>query len=164
MAVPQRDFQFGEWWRDRFERRDRELWRSIEDADLAILVTMTLLADTTLAGPPPSDVFDPVPRSDFMDAVLVEARGLVGNPDAEFDRGVALTLARAWYSVATGDIASKDRAAEWALMRLAPQHRAVLEHARDLYLGIGEEFWEDLRQAIPGFKTAMQAHILGPGT
>jgi hypothetical protein len=44
-------------------------------------------------------------------------------------------------------------------MRLAPEHRAVLERARDLYLGIGEEDWEDLKQAIPSFKRAMQAHI-----
>ena len=32
---PRRDFQYGEWWRDRFERRDPELWRPKEDPDLA---------------------------------------------------------------------------------------------------------------------------------
>lgn len=156
---PRRDFQYGEWWRDRFEHRDPELWRSKEDTDLAILVSMTLLADTPVTGPSPSEVFDPVPRSDFMDAVLAELPGLMQDPDDEDTSDVALTLARVWYSVATGDIRPKDEAADWALMRLAPEHRAVLEWARDLYLGIGDEDWEDLQQARPSFKRAIQAHI-----
>jgi predicted nucleotidyltransferase len=156
---PRRDFQFGEWWRDRFERHDPELWRSMEDPDLATLVSMTLLADTPLMGPSPSEVFDPVPRTDFMDAVLAGLPGLMQNPDDQDTRNVVLTLARVWYSVATGEIRSKDEAADWALMRLAPEHRAVLERARDLYLGIGKEDWEHLEQAIPSFKSAIQAHI-----
>jgi predicted nucleotidyltransferase len=156
---PQRDFQFGEWWRDRFERHDPELWRSKEDRDLAILVSMTLLVDAPLTGPPPSDMFDPVPRSDFMDAVLAELPELIQDPEDEDTRNVVLTLARIWYTVATGDIRSKDEAADWALVRLAPEHRAVLERARDLYLGIGNEDQEDLKQGIPSFKAAIQAHI-----
>ena len=95
-----------------------------------------------------------------MDAVLGGLPELMQNPDDEDTRNVALTLARVWYSVATGEIASKDGAADWTLMRLEPEHRAVLERARDLYRGIGEEDWEDLQQAIPTFKTAIQAHIL----
>jgi predicted nucleotidyltransferase len=156
---PRRDFQFGEWWRDGFERHDPELWRSMEDSDLATLVAMTLLADTPLTGPSPSDVFDPVPRADLMDAVLAEVPGLMQDPDDEDTRKVVLTLAPVWYSVATGDIRPKDEAADWALMRLAPEHSAVLERARDLYRGIGEEDWGDLEQAISSFKTAIQAHI-----
>jgi streptomycin 3"-adenylyltransferase len=156
---PRRDFQYGEWWRDRFERRDPDLWRSKEDSDVAILVSMTLLADTPLTGPSPSDVFDSVPRSDFMEATLAELPGLMRDDPDENTRNVALTLARVWHSVTTGDIGSKDEAADWALVRLAPEHRAVLERARDLYLGIGEEDWEDLEQAIPSFKTAIQARI-----
>lgn len=58
---PRRDFQFGEWWRDRFERHDPELWRSIEDSDLATLVSMTLIADTPLMGPSPSVCVRPRP-------------------------------------------------------------------------------------------------------
>jgi hypothetical protein len=120
---------------------------------------MTLLAETPVTGPSPSDVFDPVPRSDFIEAVLAGLPELMQDADDEDTRNVALTLARVWYSVATGDIRSKDEAADWALMRLAPEHRAVLERARDLYLGIGEEDWEDLEQAISSFKTAIEAHI-----
>jgi hypothetical protein len=29
-----------------------------------------LLGDKALAGPPPAQVFDPVPRSDYVDAIL----------------------------------------------------------------------------------------------
>jgi predicted nucleotidyltransferase len=154
---PRLDFQYGEWWREEFERRDSELWRSKEDTDLAILVSMTLLADAPLTGPSALDVFDPVPRSDFVDALLAEASGLM--QDINRDLSVVLTLARIWNSVATGDIRSKDGAADWAVTRLAPQHQAVLERARDFYLGIGQWDWEDREQAVPSFKRTIHAQI-----
>jgi streptomycin 3"-adenylyltransferase len=59
-------------------------------------------------------------------------------------RNVVLTLARIWSTVATGEIRSKDAAAEWALPRLPEEHRAVLSRARTIYLGGQEEQWHDL--------------------
>ena len=41
--------------------------------DVTLLVTMALLG-AALAGPPPFEVFDPVPSADFADA-LVAGRG-----------------------------------------------------------------------------------------
>ncbi len=38
----------------------------------------------------------------------------------------------------------KDAAADWALQRLPPEHRAVLEHARAIYLGDAAGEWGDL--------------------
>ena len=56
-----------------------------------------------------------------------------------------LTFARVWTMLATGEIRSKDTAADWALARLPSEHRAVLEHARQLYLNCTypEESWSD---------------------
>ena len=50
-----------------------------------------------------------------------------------------LTLARVWYSVATGRIAPKDVAADWVLERLPEEHRSVLSEARQAYLGHCED-------------------------
>ncbi|CAM5287036.1 aminoglycoside adenylyltransferase domain-containing protein [Streptomyces pilosus] len=49
-------------------------------------------------------------------------------------RNVLLIFARVWATRSTGRITSKTAAADWALFRLPPGHRPVLEHARQLYL------------------------------
>ncbi len=86
------------------------------------------------------------------------ARGSVdGIPDLLGDlpgdtRNVLLTFARIWTTLATGEIRSKDEAATWALVRLRPEHRPVLAHARELYLTrrYTEETWDDDLKAQVG--------------
>ncbi len=155
---PRVDFQYGEWWRDRFEAGDLELRSSKVDPDLALLITMSLLGATPLAGPAPSAVFEPVPTEDVLQAMVAGVGSLVADLDAD-TRNVALTLARIWAGVVSGAILSKQAAAGWALPRSAPEHRAVLVRARDAYLGIGDERWDDLQDRIHPFATAMVAEI-----
>jgi len=155
---PRMDLQYGEWWRDRFQRGELEPWPSSTNPDLALVVTMALLGGATLAGPPPSEVFDPVPRADFLDALVADMGAVV--QDIDWDtRNVVLTLARIWRGVATGAVQSKDVAAEWALPRLAPEHRAVLARARGIYLGSEEEHWDDIQDSIRPFVDTVIAEI-----
>jgi streptomycin 3"-adenylyltransferase len=155
---PRMDLQYGEWWRDRFQRGELEPWPSSTNPDLALVVTMALLGGATLAGPPPSEVFDPVPRADFLDALVADMGAVV--QDIDWDtRNVVLTLARIWRGVATGAVQSKDVAAEWALPRLAPEHRAVLARARGIYLGSEEEHWDDVQDSIRPFVDTAIAEI-----
>jgi streptomycin 3"-adenylyltransferase len=80
--------------------------------------------------------------------------------DIESDpRNVVLTLARIWSGVVTGTVQSKDAAAEWALPRLASEHRVVLARARGIYLGTEEERWDDLRGRICPFAEAIVAEV-----
>jgi predicted nucleotidyltransferase len=144
---PRRDFQYGDWWRGAFERGDLEPWPAPEDPDLASLVTMALLADRPLFGPPPADVLDPVPRHDYVAAMLACVEGVVLELDSD-TRNVLLTLARVWSSLGAGGVRSKDAAADWALERLPPEHRAVLSRARAVYLGGEEERWDDLAAQV----------------
>ncbi len=122
---------------------------------------MALLGDVALAGPPASEVFDAVPRADFVDALLAGIPGLVADLHSD-TRNVVLTLARIWNGVVTGGVLAKDAAAEWALPRLPAEHRAVLARARDIYLGIEEENWEDLQETVPTFAQAIVAEIRRP--
>lgn len=155
---PRMDFQYGEWWRDRFQRGELEPWQSSTNRDLALLVTMALRGGATLAGPPPSEVFDPVPRADFVDALVAGIGAVV--QDIDWDtRNVVLTLARIWSGVVTGAVQSKHAAAEWALPRLASHHRAVLARACGIYLGTEEEHWEDIEDSIRPFVDAVIAEI-----
>jgi streptomycin 3"-adenylyltransferase len=144
---PRQDLQYGDWWRDEFERGELEPWGAPENPDLAALLTMVLLADTPLVGPPPADVLDPVPADDLLRATAGEVDSILRDLDGD-TRNVLLTLARIWSTAATGTIRSKDSAADWALSRLPPEQRPPLARARAVYLGQEEERWDDLRPRL----------------
>src|SRR6266542_1780736 len=109
MAVPPAvDFQYGEWWREAFEGGGADPRPSRIDPDLAVMIAMALRTNVPLAGPPASQVFDPVPQADFVQALLAGLPGLLA--DLETDTGnVVLTLARVWNGVVTGGAKSKAR-------------------------------------------------------
>ncbi|MCB0057011.1 MAG: DUF4111 domain-containing protein, partial [Caldilineaceae bacterium] len=81
-----------------------------------------------------------VPDADFRQA-LADILELWNSPAdwAGDERNIVLTLARIWYSAATGEIAPKDTAADWALARLPDDDRPILDAARKAYLGQGED-------------------------
>jgi predicted nucleotidyltransferase len=140
---PSYDFQYGEWWRREFERGDVEPWPKEPNPDLASLITMVVRANRPLLGPPPAEVFDPVPRDDYVRAMVAAVDDVLRDLHSD-TRNMLLTLARIWSTLATGVIHSKDGAADWALARLPGEHRAVLARARAVYLGEEEERWDDL--------------------
>ena len=133
---PTCDFLYGEWLRDEYERG--AVPAPEPSPDLAPLLTMVLLPDAPLYGPPPADVLDPVPHEDLRRAIVAGVPELLGDLGTD-TRNVLLTLARIWTTLATGAIRSKDAAADWALPRLPAEHRAVLAHARAVYLGDEDE-------------------------
>jgi predicted nucleotidyltransferase len=140
---PSLDLQYGEWLRERFERGDGELLRATADPDLATLLTIVLLGDRPLSGPPPGELLDPVPPEDCIRAMVDNLDRLMGEFEGD-PRNILLTLARIWQTVATGVIDRKDRAAEWARQRLSPDHQRVLERARAMYLGREPDDWPGL--------------------
>jgi predicted nucleotidyltransferase len=152
------DFQYGEWWREAFEGGEVDPRPSRTDPDLAVMITMALRADVPLVGPPASQVFDPVPHVDFVQALVAGLPGLLATLDSD-TRNVVLTLARVWNGVVTGGVESKAAAADWALPRLTAGHRQVLQRARDIYLGAEEEHWEDLRGRLQPFAQAVIAQV-----
>ena len=144
---PSFDFQYGEWLRGEFESGDVEPWATTTNPDVAVLITMVLAANRPLSGPAPAEILGSVPSGDARRAMVEGIDPLLDDLDSD-TRNALLTLARIWTTVATGDIASKDAAAAWALDRLPEEHRAVLAHARAVYRGEEEEHWEDLRSQI----------------
>ena len=143
---PTGDFLYGEWLRGAYEAG--EVPRPEPMPDLSLLITMTLTADHPLTGPRPAQLLDPVPPQDLARASLAGIPDLLADLDSD-TRNVLLTLARIWSTLATGRIRSKDTAADWALPRLPPEHRPVLEHARHLYLHCpySEESWSHALRA-----------------
>lgn len=142
------DFQYGEWLREKFEAD--AVPQPAPMPDLALLLTMLLTGDHPLAGPPPAQVLDPVPHTDLIRASLTSISELLNELDSD-TRNVLLTLARIWSTLVTGEIKSKNAAADWALAQLPAEHRPVLEHAKQLYRThrYSEERWpEDLRARV----------------
>ena len=156
---PACDFLYGEWLRD--ELGADRVPRPEPMPDLAVLLTMVLAGGHPLFGPPPERVLDPVPHADVARACLAGIPGLLRDLDGD-TRNVVLTLARIWTTLATGEIRSKDAAADWALSRLPPEHRPVLAHARELYLTrrYAEETWSDeLKSRVRPYVGAVLAEI-----
>ncbi|KAB2346973.1 aminoglycoside adenylyltransferase family protein [Actinomadura rudentiformis] len=128
---PNGDFLYGEWLRDEFEAEGPPQPEPMPD--LALLLTMVLSGNHAVSGPPPAEVLDHVPHADLVRASVSGIPGLLDDLESD-TRNVVLTLARVWTTLATGEIRPKDAAADWALARLPPEQRPVLEYARKLYL------------------------------
>jgi streptomycin 3"-adenylyltransferase len=152
---PRLDFQYGDWWRGEFEQGNITPWES-PNPDLTLQLEMALQAERPLFGPPPADVLDRIPPVDIRRAMLDSIPALLSYLDGD-ERNVVLTFVRIWTTLATGIIRSKDAAADWALPLLPPEHRAVLEHARAIYLGEVAEDWGDLLPRIRPFVD----HVIG---
>jgi streptomycin 3"-adenylyltransferase len=144
------DFQFGDWYRPEFSKGDFAPWDPASP-DLAIILEMVLQADRPLFGPKPSALFGPIPWVDVRHAMLESIPDLLSYLDGD-ERNVVLTFARIWATMATYRFMSKDGAADWAIPRLPEEHRAVLVHARSLYVtGIAAEEWGDLMPRVGPF-------------
>lgn len=154
---PPIDFQYGEWLRDRFERGELEPERPT-NPDLTIVLQAALRASRALVGPPAAAVLDPIPPADLRRAMIDELDSLLADLDTD-TRNVILTLARIWTTVATGEIRSKDAAADWVLARLPPVHRPVLARSRAIYVGDEDERWNDLQARIRPFVDHVMAEI-----
>lgn len=135
---PRRELQFGEWLREDIAAGVVEPART--DIDLVILLTKARQRSIALVGPPAEQFFDPIPEGDFFNA-LADTLKLWNSPAdwADDERNVVLTLARVWYSAATGKVVSKDVAADWAIPRLPAALQPRLLEARQAYLGTGED-------------------------
>ena len=155
---PRREFQYGDWLRDEFEAGDLRPAQATTDPDLALLISMALLANSPLVGPPPADVFDAVPADDTIRAMVAGIDSLLADLEGD-TRNVVLTLARSWCTVSTGAIVAKDEAATWALERVPSEVGAVLLRAREIYLGHEDERWTDLAPEVNACVTFLAERI-----
>lgn len=130
-----RQMQFGEWLREDIEAGILE--PAMTDHDLAILLAKVRRHSVPLYGPAAQAFFDDIPAVDIQRSLLETLSQWKTESDWEGDeRNIVLALVRIWYTAVTGDIASKDAAADWALQRLPIEHKHLVIAARDAYLGL----------------------------
>jgi predicted nucleotidyltransferase len=141
---PSFDLQYGEWLRKRFERGDSLPLQAAVNADLTTLLTIVLLGDQPLFGPPPGELLDPVLTEDCIKAMVDDIDVFMDEFEGD-TRNILLRLARIWQTVVTGIIDRKDRAAAWARERLPSDFQQLMERARTMYLGWQPDEWTNLR-------------------
>jgi aminoglycoside 9-adenylyltransferase len=139
------EFMYGEWLREQFEKG--EISESTYDPDLAILLAQARKNSISLTGPKMSDILEPIPMTDIQKAIKESLPTLITDIKGD-ERNVILTLARMWFTVSTGEIFSKDKAAEWAIPRLPKEHAALLDLARKAYRGESIDRWEGMESEV----------------
>jgi predicted nucleotidyltransferase len=140
---PSFDLQYGEWLRQRFEGGDSQPLQAAVNPDLTTLLTIVLLGDQSLFGPPPATLLDRVLMEDCLRAMVSDIDLFMDEFEGDI-RNLLLRLARIWQTVVTGVIDRKDRAAEWAQERLPPDYQRLIERARAMYLGWQPDEWTGL--------------------
>lgn len=112
-----------------------------------------------LAGPPPTDLIDPVSSEELKTAVrhqLVDFWATIGDPDwlqlAAYQAFSILTMCRALHTLDTGTLTSKPRAAQWAMAELGSPWRDqivwALDHRHDLTPHEADTAREFIRHAV----------------
>ena len=105
----------------------------------------------TLLGPPPATLIDPISPDDVRRATAEVLRSWWGTPDAiAYIRAahpgglsfIALTMCRALYALARGEVVSKRVAAEWALLTQDARWRPLIE--RSLRWRLSDEMKDEM--------------------
>ncbi|HFI0337588.1 TPA: aminoglycoside nucleotidyltransferase ANT(9) [Streptococcus suis] len=153
---PKYEFMYGEWLREQFEKG--EIPESTYDPDLAILLAQLRKNSINLLGPKATEVIEPVPMTDIRKAIKESLPGLIASINGD-ERNVILTLARMWLTASTGEIRSKDLAAEWAIPQLPDEHAILLDKARKAYLGECVDKWEGMESEVAELVNHMKKSI-----
>ena len=136
---PRAEFVYGEWLRAHFEAGS--IPEPVRDPDLAIVLKKVIDNSLPLYGSNAAAIFEPVPITDIRRAIRDSLPSLLAETAGD-ERNVVLTLSRMWLTAATGNVAPKDAAAEWAEKKAPSNHAMLLKYARNGYLGMIEDRWE----------------------
>jgi streptomycin 3"-adenylyltransferase len=153
---PKKEFIYGEWLRDEYEKG--QIHGAVYDSDLTILLAQARENSIPLFGPEASDILEDVPMADIRRAIKDSLPELIESLEGD-ERNVILTLARMWLTVATGEISSKDVAADWAIPRLPAEQANLLEMAKKAYLGERIDKWQGLEKETAELANSMKKAI-----
>ncbi|HCX48485.1 MAG TPA: adenylyltransferase [Bacillus sp. (in: Bacteria)] len=153
---PKYEFMYGEWLREQFEKG--EIPQPTYDPDLAILLAQVRKNSINLSGPKATEVLEPVPMTDIGRAIKESLPRVIADIRGD-ERNVILTLARMLLTASTGEISSKDLAAEWAIPQLPNEHAALLDLARKAYRGEYDDEWEGMEIEMASLVNYMKKSI-----
>ncbi len=106
------------------------------DPDLAAHLTVVRARGATITGPPPADLFAPVPHEDYLAAILADLDDIL--TDNELLTSPYYGVLNACRVLATletgpGTVLSKEEGTTWALNSLPPEHHPLITQALHCY-------------------------------
>jgi streptomycin 3"-adenylyltransferase len=106
------------------------------DPDLAAHLTVVRARGATVTGPPPADLFAPVPHEHYLAAILADLDDIL--TDDELLTSPYYGVLNACRVLATlkngpGTVLSKEEGATWALNSLPPEHHPLITQALHCY-------------------------------
>ncbi|MCQ9342088.1 MULTISPECIES: aminoglycoside adenylyltransferase domain-containing protein [Corynebacterium] len=143
--APVIDFQYGEWLRESMWRGN--LPQPTVDPDALTLVATAQSANVRLLGAPLGDLIPPIPSALLHHAVKAVIPDLMEEIIGD-EMNSLLTLARILVTLDTGQIVSKDAAADMIAPTLNDADRALMELARDVYLGNAPDSWTGYEEGV----------------
>lgn len=137
---PRCDFQYGEWLRE--DLLAGWLPQPVRDPDIVALLATVQDSHEVLRGPAVEDLLDPIPPELLRQALLAVVLDVIQEIAGD-ERNSLLTLARILVTLETGQVVSKDAAAQAVAPKLTESNRVLLEYARAGYLGHVSDDWSD---------------------
>lgn len=129
---PRQDLLYGEWLREEFE--EGNVPEKENNPDLVLILKQILENHHILYGERPEKIIPEISHDDIQRAIRDTLPELV-NDYAGDERNVILTLCRMIVIVETGNILSKDRAAEAVLTMIPNEYQDLFENTYLGYLG-----------------------------
>jgi streptomycin 3"-adenylyltransferase len=134
-----------------------------EDLEVIVLVATAYSAHQVLFGPALDTLLPPVSQESLRNAVLASIPEVVAGMDGDERNGV-LTLARILVTLDTGQIVSKDAAAEAVHPLLVGMDRVLMRRACDRYLGLEDGAWDSPSGATDALVDRLVSRARGMGS
>ncbi|MGG4342834.1 aminoglycoside adenylyltransferase domain-containing protein [Paenibacillus lautus] len=134
---PPFEFHYSTFHREKYLNDDDYLCGGFQDADLAAHFTVIYHRGITLYGKPIQEVFTPVDRQHYIQAILHDVEGAVEDI-TDSPMYYTLNLCRVLYYLKDGVVSSKKEGGEWGLRTLPSKYHPMIERALLQYSGIDQ--------------------------
>ncbi|MFK4083586.1 aminoglycoside adenylyltransferase domain-containing protein [Kribbella sp. NPDC020789] len=128
------EVHYSAMWTDAILEGRVDYERTGADPDLAAHLTVVRQRGVAVSGPPPTEVFAPVPYDDFLSAVMADLQDVLeGTTLLESPYYGVLNACRVLATQRPGTVLSKEEGAVWAREHLPAEHQSIIEQALSCY-------------------------------
>lgn len=150
------EYMYGEWLREEMEMK--KFPQAFYDPDIIILLWQARKSNIILKGDSIEEFVSDIAFSEIKNSIQKSLPNLISNFEGD-ERNTLLTLSRMWFTLATKEITSKDRAAEWVLSRIPDEFKIFIKMAKEAYLGKISDEWESIKKEVFILVNFMEQHI-----
>jgi len=128
------EFHYSKVWHNAYEEDKIDLSKDNRDRDLSAHIMVIINRGICLYGKPIKDVFSPVPREYYIDALMYDLEGIISDIFGDPVYGI-LNLCRILCFLEEKIVASKEEGGFWGVNNLPKKYRGLISKALDVYTG-----------------------------